>query len=239
MILGICGGTSGKTTVAERLAQALGRDQAILLAQDAYYKDSSHLPFDERVRQNFDHPDAVDFDLLIRHVDALRSHQPVQQPSYDFSAHVRRQETTRVDSRVIVIVEGILIFQNSGLRNLFDLKIFVDTDAGVRFIRRLRRDISERGRSLDSVVQQYLETVRPMHQEFVEPGRRFADIVIPEGGKNDAAMELLVQWLATKVQKFEAGQLVPGCGFFVRHSHESRDPAPDQEPIRFRGNDGP
>jgi uridine kinase len=208
MILGICGGTgSGKTTVAERLAQALGPDQALLLAQDAYYKDSGHLPFEERVRQNFDHPDAVDFELLIHHVETLRRQLPVQQPSYDFSAHVRRQETTRVDSRAVVIVEGILIFQNSRLRSLFDLKIFVDTDADVRLIRRLRRDIRDRGRSLDSVVQQYLETVRPMHQEFVEPGRRFADIVIPEGGKNDAAMEMLVQWLATKVQGCEKSLL--------------------------------
>jgi uridine kinase len=204
MILGICGGTgSGKTTVAERLAQALGPDQAILLAQDAYYKDSGHLAFDERVRQNFDHPNAVDFDLLIRQVDALRCNQPIQQPSYDFAAHVRREKTTRVDPKAVVIVEGILIFQNSRLRSLFDLKIFVDTDADVRFIRRLRRDIRDRGRSLDSVVQQYLETVRPMHQEFVEPSRRFADLVIPDGGKNDAAMELLVEWLATKVQRCE------------------------------------
>src|SRR5512145_883686 len=204
MILGICGGTgSGKTTVAERLAQALGPDRAILLAQDAYYKDSGHLPFEERMRQNFDHPDAVDFDLLIQHVEALRSHQPVQQPSYDFSAHVRRPETKRIDPRAVVIVEGILIFQNSRLRELFDLKLYVDTDADVRFIRRLRRDISERGRSLDSVVEQYLGTVRPMHQQFVEPGRRHADIVIPEGGKNDAAMELLVQWLAAKVRTSE------------------------------------
>jgi len=204
MILGICGGTgSGKTTVAERLAEALGPDQALLLAQDSYYKDSSHLPFEQRIQQNFDHPAAVDFDLLIQHVSALRSHQPIRQPSYDFGAHVRRQESTRVEPRGVVIVEGILIFQNSSLRNLFDLKIFVDTEADVRFIRRLRRDIRDRGRSLDSVVQQYLETVRPMHQEFVEPGRRFADIIIPEGGKNDAAMELLVQWLATKVQGCE------------------------------------
>ncbi len=204
MILGICGGTgSGKTTVASRLAEALGPDQALLLAQDSYYKDSSHLPFEERARQNFDHPDAVDFELLIQHVDALRSQQPVQQPWYDFSAHVRRPETKRVDPRAVVIVEGILIFQNSRLRELFDLKLYVDTDADVRFIRRLRRDIRERGRSVDSVVEQYLETVRPMHQQFVEPARRHADIVIPEGGKNDAAMELLVQWLATKVRRYE------------------------------------
>ena len=204
MILGICGGTgSGKTTVASRLAEALGPDQALLLAQDYYYKDSSHLPFEERARQNFDHPDAVDFELLIQHVDALRSQQPVQQPWYDFSAHVRRPETKRVDPRAVVIVEGILIFQNSRVRELFDLKLYVDTDADVRFIRRLRRDIRERGRSVDSVVEQYLETVRPMHQQFVEPARRHADIVIPEGGKNDAAMELLVQWLATKVRRYE------------------------------------
>ena len=204
MILGICGGTgSGKTTVAARLAEALGPDQALLLAQDYYYKDSSHLPFEQRARQNFDHPDAVDFELLIQHVDALRSQQPIQQPSYDFCAHVRRTETKRVDARAVVIVEGILIFQNSRLRDLFDLKLYVDTDADVRFIRRLRRDLRERGRSVDSVVEQYLETVRPMHPQFVEPARRHADIVIPEGGKNDAAMELLVQWLATKVRRCE------------------------------------
>jgi len=204
MILGICGGTgSGKTTIATRLAEALGPDEALLLAQDSYYKDSSHLPLEARMRLNFDHPDAVDFDLLIQHVDALRSHQSVQQPSYDFSTHVRRPETKRVDPRSVVIVEGILIFQNSRLRELFDLRLYVDTDADVRFIRRLRRDIGERGRSLDSVVEQYLNTVRPMHQQFVEPGRRHADIVIPEGGKNDAAMELLVHWLATKVRMSE------------------------------------
>ena len=204
MILGICGGTgSGKTTIATRLAEALGPDEALLLAQDSYYKDNSHLPLEARMRLNFDHPDAVDFDLLIQHVDALRSHQSVQQPSYDFSTHVRRPETKRVDPRSVVIVEGILIFQNSRLRELFDLRLYVDTDADVRFIRRLRRDIGERGRSLDSVVEQYLNTVRPMHQQFVEPGRRHADIVIPEGGKNDAAMELLVHWLATKVRMSE------------------------------------
>jgi uridine kinase len=204
MILGICGGTgSGKTTIATRLAEALGPDEALLLAQDSYYKDSSHLPLEARMRLNFDHPDAVDFDLLIQHVDALRSHQSVQQPSYDFSTHVRRPETKRVDPRSVVIVEGILIFQNSRLRELFDLRLSVDTDAEVRFIRRLRRDIGERGRSLDSIVEQYLNTVRPMHQQFVEPGRRHADIVIPEGGKNDAAIELLVHWLATKVRRSE------------------------------------
>ena len=207
MILGICGGTgSGKTTVAERLAQALGPAQAVLLSQDAYYKDSGHLPFEERVRQNFDHPDLIDFELLVLHLKALKDHQPVSQPFYDFSTHLRRQETTRVEPKAIVIVEGILIFQNSVLRGLFDLKIFVDTDADVRFIRRLRRDIRDRGRSLDSVIQQYLETVRPMHQEFVEPGRRYADIVIPEGGKNDAAMDLLVQWLAARVLTDEKGR---------------------------------
>jgi len=206
MILGICGGTgSGKTTVAARLIEALGPAQSLLLAQDYYYKDSSHLPFEERTRQNFDHPDAVDFELLIQHVDALRHQQPVQQPSYDFSARVRRTETKRVDPRAVVIVEGILIFQNASLRELFDLKLYVDTDADVRFIRRLRRDVRERGRSLDSVVEQYLETVRPMHQQFVEPGRRHADIVIPEGGKNDAAMELLAQLLATRARRCEQG----------------------------------
>jgi len=208
MILGICGGTgSGKTTGAERLAQALGPDQAILLAQDGYYKDSGHLPFEDRVRQNFDHPDAVDFDLLTRHVDALKCHQPVQQPSYDFAEHVRRPETTRVDPRAVVNRRGNLDLSEFRIAQSFRLQDLRGYRRRCRFIRRLRRDIRDRGRSLDSVVQQYLETVRPMHQEFVEPGRRHADIVIPEGGKDDVAMELLVQWLATKVQKCEKSLL--------------------------------
>jgi len=197
-----CGGTgSGKTTVAERLAEALGPSQVVLLAQDSYYRDTSHLPFEDRARQNFDHPDAVDFDLLIHHLATLRNRQPIQQPSYDFSAHVRRVETRHVEPKAVVIVEGILIFQSPRLRDFFDLKIFVDTDADVRFIRRLRRDIRARGRTFESVVQQYLGTVRPMHQEFVEPGRRYADIVVPGGWKNDTALELLIHWLMAKANR--------------------------------------
>jgi uridine kinase len=196
MIIGICGGTgSGKTTVAENLVEALGQDQALLLAQDCYYKDTSHLPFDQRAQLNFDHPDSVDFELMVEHLNLPLQDQPIQRPSYDFSLHVRRAETLRVERRAVVIVEGILIYQNQKLRELFDLKVFVDTEPDVRFIRRLKRDVRERGRTVDSVIQQYLETVRPMHLEYVEPGKRFADVIIPEGGKNSRSMDLLIQWV--------------------------------------------
>ena len=194
MILGICGGTgSGKTTVAERLVEALGDDNALLLSQDYYYKDSSHLPFEERARLNFDHPDAVDFELLGQHLELLRRNQPVQRPSYDFALHSREQAPLGVEPKPVVIVEGILIFQSAKLREYFDLKVFVDTEPDVRFIRRLKRDVRDRGRTMHAVIEQYLATVRPMHLEFVEPCKCFADVIIPEGGKNTDAVELLIQ----------------------------------------------
>ena len=192
--VGICGGTgSGKTTVARRVVEAVGEERALLLAQDSYYKDGSHFPMEERARINFDHPDALDTNLLINQLKMLKQNLPVDQPVYDFTTHTRKPERVRLEPRPIIVVEGILIFVNRELRDLFDLKAFVDTDADIRFIRRLRRDISKRGRTLESVIQQYLETVRLMHFEFVEPSKRFADVVIPEGASNIVGVELLVE----------------------------------------------
>lgn len=194
MIIGICGGTgSGKTTVARKIVEAIGEDKVLLLAQDAYYKDSSHLPFEKRVELNFDHPDAVDATLLVEHLDLLKRGQPILQPIYDFTRHVRQTETRHLEPKPVVIVEGILIFENETLCQYFDLKVFVEADPDVRFIRRLRRDLLKRGRSLDSVIEQYLQTVRPMHLKFVEPSRRRADIILPEGGHNPVGMDLLIR----------------------------------------------
>jgi uridine kinase len=194
MIIGICGGTgSGKTTVARKIVEAIGEDKVLLLAQDAYYKDSSHLPFEKRVELNFDHPDAIDATLLVEHLDLLKRGQPILQPIYDFTRHVRQAETRHLEPKPVVIVEGILIFENETLCRYFDLKVFVEADPDVRFIRRLRRDLLKRGRSLDSVIEQYLQTVRPMHLKFVEPSRRRADIILPEGGHNPVGMDLLIR----------------------------------------------
>ena len=194
MIIGICGGTgSGKTTVARKIVEAIGEDKVLLLAQDAYYKDSSHLPFEKRVELNFDHPDAIDATLLVEHLDLLKRGQPILQPIYDFTRHVRQTETRHLEPKPVVIVEGILIFENETLCQYFDLKVFVEADPDVRFIRRLRRDLLKRGRSLDSVIEQYLQTVRPMHLKFVEPSRRRADIILPEGGHNPVGMDLLIR----------------------------------------------
>jgi uridine kinase len=203
MIIGICGGTgSGKTTVARKIVEAIGEDKVLLLAQDAYYKDSSHLPLEKRVELNFDHPDAIDAALLVEHLDLLKRDQPILQPIYDFTRHLRQTETRHLEPKPVVIVEGILIFENETLCRYFDLKVFVEADPDVRFIRRLRRDLSKRGRSLDSVIEQYLQTVRPMHLKFVEPSRRCADIILPEGAHNAAGMDFLIrvvkECLATK-----------------------------------------
>jgi uridine kinase len=194
MILGICGGTgSGKTTVAQKIVEAVGEERVLLLAQDAYYKDRGYLPFDKRAESNFDHPDAVDSELLAEHLNRLKDGEPILQPVYDFARHVRDTETRFLKPKPIVIVEGILIFENEKLRSHFDLKVFVDADADIRFIRRLSRDLLSRGRTLDSVVQQYLRSVRPMHLEFVEPSKRHADIILPEGGESPAAMDFLIR----------------------------------------------
>lgn len=201
-VIGICGGTgSGKTTITNRLSLALSDSGVLVLQQDHYYKDLSHLPLEERTNRNFDHPNALDTDLFIEHVKQLRDGQAVERPVYDFTQHGRVAETVRLESQPAILIEGILIFENEALRNLMDIKIFVDTDADLRFIRRLVRDIRDRGRTLDSVIDQYQKTVRPMHLEFVEPSKRYADIIIPEGGHNEVGVDLVIQKVRSLIAK--------------------------------------
>ncbi len=193
LVIGICGGTgSGKTTITGRLIQALP-ETSVLLQQDHYYKDFPDLPLDERTKRNFDHPDSIDSPLLIEHVRALRLGKPIERPIYDFTRHRREPSTKHLDPRPALIVEGILIFESKPLRDLLDIKIFVDTEPDLRFIRRLSRDIRERGRTVESVVEQYLASVRPMHLQFIEPSKRYADVIIPEGGYNDVGIDLVIQ----------------------------------------------
>lgn len=196
IVFGVAGGTaSGKTTVARTILDTVGAEQVACLAHDAYYKDMSHLPFEERSRLNYDHPNSLETKLLIRHIKQLLRNEPAEVPVYDFKRHLRRPETQRVNPAPIIMVEGILIFTRPKLRELMDIKIFVDTDADVRLIRRLKRDIEERGRELDSIIKQYMETVRPMHLKFVEPSKRYADVIIPEGGLNRVATDMVVSRL--------------------------------------------
>lgn len=191
-MIGLAGGSgSGKTMVTRRLIERLGSDRVIVVEQDSYYTDLSHLPFAERAAQNFDHPDAMDSELLIRHVQELLHGRTVDIPIYDFTQHLRRSETRSTGPHDVIVLEGILILDNPELRRLMDIKVYVDTDADVRFIRRLKRDTQERGRSMASVIEQYERTVRPMHLQFVEPSKRYADIIIPEGGYNTVAIDLL------------------------------------------------
>ncbi|RME08692.1 MAG: uridine kinase [Anaerolineae bacterium] len=193
IVIGIAGGSgSGKTTVARSILERVGEKHIAYLPHDAYYKDLSHLPENQRAQINFDHPDSLDTPLLIQHIKQLQRGQPVEVPVYDFTTHSRTAQSTRVEPQKVILVEGILIFAEAALRQLFDVKIFVDTDADLRFIRRLQRDIHERGRTLDNVIHQYLSTVRPMHLEFVEPSKRYADVIIPEGGFNTVAMDMVV-----------------------------------------------
>lgn len=190
--IGVAGGTgSGKTTAAHSIIDRVGSDKIAYLQHDAYYKELVHLPPDKRASINFDHPDSLDTALMVEHVKQLRAWQPVEVPVYDFTTDSRTSETIHVEPRPIILVEGILIFVDPDLRSLFDFKIFVDTDSDLRFIRRLLRDINERGRTVDSVISQYLRTVRPMHTEFVEPSRRYADIIIPQMGFDHPAIDLV------------------------------------------------
>jgi uridine kinase len=192
VVIGVAGGTgSGKTTVAHEILKRAGTNQISLIQHDAYYKDLSDLPPAQRAMQNFDHPDALDNQLLIAHLQELKAGRPVEIPVYDFTTHSRTAETRRVEPYPVLLLEGILIFADATLRHLMDVKIYVDTDPDIRFIRRLERDIAERGRTMASVIHQYLGTVRPMHQEFVEPSKRYADVIIPEGGFNEVAMEMV------------------------------------------------
>ncbi|HEX8243990.1 MAG TPA: uridine kinase [Longimicrobium sp.] len=209
-LIGIAGGTgSGKTSVAKRIYQSLHLDAAVFLDYDSYYKELGHLSLEERQRINFDHPDSLDTALLIHHLERLIAGEPIEKPLYDFTRHTRAPESVRVQPRDVILVDGILLFADARLRELFDLKIFVDTEADVRFIRRLRRDLGERGRSLDSVIDQYLKTVRPMHFEFVEPTKRYADVILPRGGQNTAGIEVIAarirERLADKARRETAG----------------------------------
>lgn len=191
-VIGIAGGTgSGKTTVARRIYDSLHLDSAVFLDHDSYYRELDHLPMEERRRVNFDHPDSLDNDLLVAHLERLLAREAIDKPVYDFAAHTRAGSTVRVEPRDVILVEGILIFVDPRLRDLFDLKIFVDTEADVRFIRRMRRDLELRGRTVESVIEQYLGTVRPMHFEFVEPSKRYADVIIPRGGNNTPGIEVI------------------------------------------------
>jgi uridine kinase len=192
MIIGICGGTgSGKTTVANRILESVSADEVVFIQQDSYYRNLNDLPLDYRKAFNFDHPDAIDNDLLVHHLRRLKNGEPVELPIYDFRTHSRLPDTIAIDPKPIVIVEGILIFAEPRLLEQMDIKVFVDTPDDIRFIRRLRRDIDERGRTLESVIEQYMATVRPMHMQFVEPSKRYADVIIPEGGHNIVSIDLL------------------------------------------------
>ena len=196
IILGIAGGTgSGKTTLASQIVDTLGEENAATIDQDSYYLDHPGLTTEELARLNFDHPDSLDWQLLHQHVRLLRSCQEIEKPVYDFRTHSRRQDTVTIPPQEVILIEGILILQNQELRELIDLKIFVDAEPDVRFIRRLVRDVRDRGRSMDSVIRQYLDTVRPMHLEFVQPTQSFADIVVSEGGRNRAALNSILAFI--------------------------------------------
>jgi uridine kinase len=196
IVFGVAGGTaSGKTTVARNILTAVGAQQVAYLPHDAYYKDRPDLSLEERTKVNYDHPNSLETSLLVKHIKQLLQWRPAEVPVYDFTQHRRTEQTVLVEPAPIIFVDGILIFTRRKLRELMDIKIFVDTDADVRFIRRLRRDMEERGRSLDSVIAQYMETVRPMHLKFVEPSKRYADIIIPHGGQNRVAMAMVVSRL--------------------------------------------
>ncbi|WKZ38062.1 MAG: uridine kinase [Anaerolineales bacterium] len=198
LVIGIAGGSgSGKTTVAQEILNRVGTDRIAYLQQDSYYKDLTRLPPAQHADINFDHPHSLEIELLIQHIACLRDLQPVEVPIYDFATDSRTADTFTVPPRNVILVEGILIFVDADLRKLFDVKIFVDTDSDLRFIRRLHRDITERGRTTESVIRQYLSTVRPMHLEFVEPSKRYADVIIPEGGHNKAALDMVVARIET------------------------------------------
>jgi uridine kinase len=192
VLIGIAGGSgSGKTLVARNILRELGSDRVVVIDQDSYYRNLEDVPFRDRDARNFDHPDAFDNELLKEHIRALLEGQPVEQPIYDYAQHRRLAETRRISDHLVVVLEGILIFVDPELRDLMDIKLFVDADPDVRFIRRLRRDLVERGRSVDSIIRQYEESVRPMHLQFVDPSKRHADVIIPEGGHNKVAIDLV------------------------------------------------
>src|ERR687898_576242 len=202
LVIGVAGGSgSGKTTVVRRIVESLGTDDVTVLEHDRYYRDRNDLRLEERAALNYDHPDALETDLMVRHVTELRAGRTIEAPLYDFARHARQTGTEMLVPRRAIIVEGILIFTDAALRNLMDIKVFVDADDDTRFIRRLQRDIAERGRTVASVIDQYLGTVKPMHLEFVEPSKRYADVIIPRGGHNAVAIDMLL----TLIRSLAAG----------------------------------
>jgi uridine kinase len=196
IVIGVAGGSgSGKTTVVRRIVESLGDDQVTVLEHDRYYRDRNDLRLEERAALNYDHPDSLETNLMVAHVLALKSGQAVDAPVYDFALYARTPATDRLTPRRAIIVEGILIFTDAELRKLMDIKVFVDTDDDTRIIRRLQRDVAERGRTMESVIEQYLNTVKPMHLEFAEPSKRYADLIVPRGGHNAVAIDLLLSLL--------------------------------------------
>ena len=205
LCIGVAGGTgSGKTTVADEIVRRVGRSRIVTVNQDRYYRDLAPIDEKQRIHHNFDHPSAIEEDLLVEHVRLLKTGHRAQLPIYDFTRHVRTEATEDADPRSVILIEGILILAIPALRELLDVKIFVDTDADLRFIRRLRRDMEERGRSQESVIEQYLATVRPMHLEFVENSKRWADVIIPEGGYNTVALDLVISRIVQMLQEAES-----------------------------------
>lgn len=203
MIIGICGGTgSGKTTLARRIIESVGRDNVILVEQDSYYRNLADMPLDERRQANFDHPDSIDSEMLMNHLKRLRLGQSIEMPVYDFKTHTRSDQFDFIEPKPVVLVEGILIFAETRVLDLLDVRVFVDTPDDIRFIRRLQRDINERGRTVESVIAQYFATVRPMHYEFVESSKRHADIIIPEGAKT----EIGIEFICSKIREEITGQ---------------------------------
>ena len=202
IIIGIAGGTgSGKTTLADKLVNSFGREDVSILRHDAYYKRHDDMTFEERCRLNYDHPDAFDNDLLEQHILALKEGESIEMPVYDYTIHNRSDKTILVEPAPVIILEGILIFAEPALCDLMDIKVFVDTDADVRILRRIIRDVNERGRSLDNIIRQYLTTVKPMHEQFVEPSKRRADIIIPEGGRNEVALDMLIHRIRVHLKR--------------------------------------
>ena len=202
LIIGIAGGTgSGKTTVVRKIVERLPAGEVVLLPQDSYYKDSSHLPLEERLEINFDHPDSIEFDLLTKHLKELRKGHSVEQPIYSYLTCTRADETITVNPRDVVIVEGILVLCNPELRKMMDLKVFVDADPDDRLIRVINRDIVERGRSVNKVMERYEQTVKPMHQQFIEPTKRYANLIIPQGGNNHIAIDILTKYIENNLNK--------------------------------------
>ena len=210
LIIGIAGGSgSGKSTVARNVAELLTTSSVAFIDMDAYYKNFTSLSLDERRQLNWDHPDAFDYDLLCSHLEALSKRNAIDKPEYDFVTHLRREKPIKVESADVIVIDGILLFVDERVRDLCDVKVFVDADADIRLIRRIERDTHERGRPLDEIIEQYLSTVQPMHQEFVEPSKRYADVIVPRGGHNAIAIEMIVAKIQRRLQRTDGGRDAP------------------------------